>query len=81
MTLDTMEPLKGTAAKSYEAELNEWIGQERAALELISHIGTLWYDKSVELIIFRNQLIDRSASEIMNLHQYAKDIVKRPISV
>lgn len=81
MTLDTMEPIKGTAAKSYEAELNEWIGQERAALELISHIGTLWYDKSVELIIFRNQLIDRSASEIMNLHQYAKDIVKRPISV
>lgn len=80
MTLETMEPTKGKA-KSYETELNDWIGSERAAIELISHIGTLWFEKSVELIIFRNQMIDRSASEIMNLHQYAKDIVKRPINV
>jgi len=80
MTPETMEPQKGKA-KSYESELSDWISHERAALELISHTGTLWFDKSVELIIFRNQLIDRSASEIMNLHQYAKDIVKRPISV
>lgn len=80
MTLETMEPLKGKA-KSYESELSDWISHERAAIELINHIGTLWFDKSVELIIFRNQLIDRSASEIMNLHQYAKDIVKRAINV
>ncbi|TND06548.1 MAG: glyceraldehyde-3-phosphate dehydrogenase [Bacteroidetes bacterium] len=80
MTLQTMEPMNGKA-KSYESELSEWINHERAAIELIAHVGTLWFDKSVELIIFRNQLIDRSASEIMNLHQYAKDIVKRPISV
>lgn len=80
MTLETMEPMKGKA-KSYEAELHDWISSERAAIELIGHIGTLWFEKSVELIIFRNQLIDRSASEIMNLHQYAKDIVKRPINV
>ncbi|MGL4597995.1 MAG: glyceraldehyde 3-phosphate dehydrogenase NAD-binding domain-containing protein, partial [Bacteroidia bacterium] len=80
MTPETMEPSKGTM-KSYENELRDWIGLERAAIELIAHIGTLWFDKSVELIIFRNQLIDRSASEIMNLHQYAKDIVKRPINV
>lgn len=80
MTLETMEPTKGKA-KSYEAELHDWISSERAAIELIGHIGTLWFEKSVELIIFRNQLIDRSASEIMNLHQYAKDIVKRPINV
>jgi glyceraldehyde 3-phosphate dehydrogenase len=80
MTLETMEPMKGKA-KSYEAELTDWISSERAAIELIGHIGTLWFEKSVELIIFRNQLIDRSPSEIMNLHQYAKDIVKRPISV
>jgi glyceraldehyde 3-phosphate dehydrogenase len=80
MTLETMEPLK-EKAKSYESQLTEWIDNERAAIQLIAHIGTFWFDKSVELIIFRNQLIDRSASEIMNLHQYAKDIVKRAISV
>ncbi len=80
MTLETMEPTKGKA-KSYETELHDWISSERAAIELIGHIGTLWFERSVELIIFRNQLIDRSPSEIMNLHQYAKDIVKRPINV
>ncbi|GAB4134719.1 MAG: glyceraldehyde-3-phosphate dehydrogenase [Bacteroidia bacterium] len=80
MTLETLEPQKGHS-KSYEAELNDWISSERAAISLISTIGNLWFEKSVELVIFRNQLIDRSASEILNLHQYAKDIVKRPINV
>jgi glyceraldehyde 3-phosphate dehydrogenase len=67
--------------KSYESELKEWIGYEKAAIELIGVIGQLWFDKSVELIIFRNQLVDRSASEILNLHQYAKNIVKQPINI
>jgi glyceraldehyde 3-phosphate dehydrogenase len=80
MTLETLEPTKGKA-KSYEAELTNWIDAEKSAIELISNIGNLWFEKSVELVLFRNQLIDRSASEIMNLHQYAKDIVKRPINV
>lgn len=80
MTLETMEPTKGKA-KSYESELNGWISAEKSAIELIGNIGALWFEKSVELVMFRNQLIDRSASEIMNLHQYAKDIVKRPINV
>jgi glyceraldehyde 3-phosphate dehydrogenase len=80
MTLEMLEPTKGKA-KSYEAELTNWIDAEKSAIELISNIGNLWFEKSVELVLFRNQLIDRSASEIMNLHQYAKDIVKRPINV
>jgi len=75
-----MEPTQGKA-KSFENELNDWIGNEKAALALISHIGTLWFEKSVELVLFRNQLIDRSPSEIMNLHQYAKDIVKKSLDV
>jgi len=33
------------------------------------------------LIIFRNQLIDRNASEILNLHEYAGKFVKKPISI
>lgn len=67
--------------KGYESQLNEWIAQEKAAIDLIGIIGKLWFEKSIELILFRNQLKDRSASEIMNLHLYAKDIVKKTISV
>ena len=66
---------------SYENQLNNWIEQEKAAIDLISAIGKLWFEKSIELVIFRNQLIDRSGSEIMGLHQYAKNIVKKPINV
>jgi glyceraldehyde 3-phosphate dehydrogenase len=81
MTLDTTKPTEGKAKGSYEAELKDWIEHEKAAISLISAIGKLWFEKSVELILFRNQLVDRSASQIMNLHLYSKDIVKKPISV
>ncbi|OFY82485.1 MAG: glyceraldehyde-3-phosphate dehydrogenase [Bacteroidetes bacterium RIFCSPLOWO2_12_FULL_35_15] len=81
MALETLKPTNGKVKSSYETELNDWIQQEKAAIDLIGAIGTLWFEKSIELIIFRNQLVDRSASEIMNLHQYAKNIVKQPIEV
>ena len=67
--------------QTYQNQLCDWIEQEKAAIELIHITGDLWFDKSVELIVFRNQLVDRSASQILNLHQYAKDFVKKPISV
>ena len=67
--------------ENYEKQLCDWIELEKAAIELIHITGALWFNNSVELIIFRNQLVDRSASQILNLHQYANDIVKKPISV
>ncbi len=66
---------------NYENELADWIQQEKSAIALIHVAGTLWFDKSVELLLFRNQLVDRSASEILNLHQYSKQVVNKPINV
>lgn len=66
---------------SYETGLGDWVKQEKAAIDLIKILGTLWYDRSVELIMFRNQLVDRSASQILALHQYAKEMVKKPVSI
>ena len=74
-----METLQ--AKSDYELKLGEWINDEKAAVKLINVTGHLWFDKSVELILFRNQLVDRSASEILNLHQYAHNVVKKPINV
>lgn len=65
----------------YQEQLNDWINHEKAAIDLINAVGKLWFEKSIELILFRNQLVDRSASEIMSLHLYAKNIVKKPITV
>jgi glyceraldehyde 3-phosphate dehydrogenase len=65
----------------YESNLNNWIKDEKAALELINIVGKLWFDKSVELIIFRNQMVDRSASELLNLHDYGQTVMNQPISI
>lgn len=65
----------------YETELNDWIKQEKAAIELISIIGNLWLEKSIELILFHNELTDRSSSALLNLHLYARNIVKQQVSI
>lgn len=75
------ETLNKAEKSSYEKELNDWINLEKAAIELIRLTGNLWFEKSVELILFRNQLVDRSASEIMNLHHYAKNVVGKAIEI
>lgn len=65
----------------YEDTLKTWIEDEKAALELIGIVGKLWFDRSIELVIFRNQMVDRSSSELLNLHHYAREVVKHPLSI
>lgn len=65
----------------FEAELNDWIKQEKAAIQLISIVGTLRFDRAVELIIFRQQLHDTNVSEILAHHEYARKVVGKDITV
>ena len=65
----------------YEKELSFQTDRRKAAVTFINIISNLWYDKAIELIIFRNQLIDRNVSEILNLHEYAGEFVEKPISI
>ena len=65
----------------YEKELSFQTDRRKATVEFIKIISDLWYDKSIELILFRNQLIDRNVSEILNLHEYAGEFVQKPISI
>jgi glyceraldehyde 3-phosphate dehydrogenase len=55
--------------------------RRRAGAKLIKIISDLWYDKSIEMVLFRNQLLDRNVSDIINLHEYAAEFVGKPISV
>lgn len=66
---------------AYEKEISFQTDRRKATVEFIKIISDLWYDKSVELVMFRNQLIDRSVSDILNLHRYAADFVEKPISI
>ncbi|MGV7107872.1 glyceraldehyde-3-phosphate dehydrogenase [Flavobacterium sp. U410] len=65
----------------YEKELAFQADRRKACVEFIKIISDLWYDKSIELVLFRNQLIDRNVSDIINLHEYAGEFVQKPINV
>ena len=65
----------------YEKELNFQADRRRAGVELIKIISDLWYEKSIEMVLFRNQLLDKNVSEIINLHEYAGEFVGKPISI
>ncbi len=67
--------------ETYEKELAFQADRRRATVEFIKIVSDLWYDKSIELVIFRNQLIDRNVSEILNLHEYAGEFVQKPVSI
>lgn len=66
---------------TYEKELTFQADRRRATVEFIKIVSDLWYDKSIEIVLFRNQLIDRNVSEILNLHEYAGEFVQKPISI
>ena len=67
--------------KAYEKELAFQADRRKATVEFIKTVSDLWYDKSIELVLFRNQLIDRNVSQILNLHEYAGKFVQKPISI
>jgi len=67
--------------KTYEKELAFQADRRKATVEFIKTVSDLWYDKSIELVLFRNQLIDRNVSQILNLHEYAGKFVQKPISI
>jgi glyceraldehyde 3-phosphate dehydrogenase len=69
------------AAVGYEKELKSHVQKERAAVKLSSKVGELLYDKGIELVLFRHHLTDITISELLNLHEYAKNVVNKPIDV
>ena len=66
---------------NYEKELSFQVDRRRATVEFIKNISDLWFDNSTELVLFRNQLINKNVSEILNLLEYASKFVEKPISI
>ncbi|BFM42015.1 glyceraldehyde-3-phosphate dehydrogenase [Flavobacterium sp. CFS9] len=65
----------------YQKEVSLQVDRRRAGVELIKIISDLWYDKSIEMVLFKNQLLDQNVSDIINLHQYAGEFVGKPITI
>ena len=68
------------SGKNYEAELESHVNQQRSAIALQNTVGNLLYTKGIELVFFRTNLLDTKTSEILKLHEYAKQIGK-PVSI
>ncbi len=66
---------------TYEKELAFQADRRKATTEFIKIISDLWYDKAIEVVLFRNQVIDKNVSDIINLHEYAGQFVQKPISI
>lgn len=66
---------------SYEKELAFQADRRKATTEFIKIISDLWYDKSIEIVLFKNQVIDKNVSDIIHLHEYAGEFVQKPISI
>ena len=62
---------------SYENQLNEWVNKEKHAVDLLNSVGTLMYDKGIELVLFRNKLLEIGVSELLNYISYATNVVGR----
>ena len=59
----------------YEAGLKDYVDSEKAAVDLMNSVGRLMYDRGVELVFFRNHLLDISISEVIKLFDYAEQVV------
>lgn len=68
-------------SQNYEKELAFQADRRRASVKFISIVNDLWYEKSIELVLFRNSLINKNVGEILSLHEYAGKFVGKPISI
>jgi glyceraldehyde 3-phosphate dehydrogenase len=65
----------------FEKELSQQAEKRKAAVEFIKIVNDLWFDKSIELLLFRNQLIDINVSQVLNLQEYSRKFVNKPINI
>jgi glyceraldehyde 3-phosphate dehydrogenase len=58
-----------------------WIEKEKKALELITIVGHLSLERSIELVLFRKPLVDLASVEVLAAHQHAREISDKDISI
>ncbi len=65
----------------YQTKLDQWITDQKSANSFIEAIGRLWYEKEIELIFLRRQLLDRGANSVLHKHSYAENIIKKKLTI
>lgn len=78
---DLNHPPKNQNQHEYDRSLENWKNDEKSGFEFVNLVGQLYYDKSIELIIFRSQLIDRSSSVILKKHSHSLSVIKQALKI
>lgn len=64
-----------------DSSLKEWREKEKTALELLQVVGSLRFDRAIELVLFRNDIYDSRPSEVLNQHLIANNYINQPIPI
>ena len=70
-----------SSSLDYEKEVSQQAKTRRQTVEFINIVNDLWYDRSIEFVLFRNPLVDKRAGDVLNLINYAKEFVNKPITI
>ena len=70
-----------TQQTAFESEIKSYKHKQSAAVKLIEIVSNLWFNHSIELVLFRNQLFDRRVSVVMNLHQQSSELAAPALSI
>ena len=68
-------------AKEFDSELNNWVEQKKKAVDLLNTLGVLLLNHSVELVLFRNPMVDCSVSGLLQLHKNTQNFTNNEVSV
>jgi glyceraldehyde 3-phosphate dehydrogenase len=66
---------------SFDLEIKSYREQQNAAVSLIQIVSNLWYNHAIELVFFRNQLIDVKSSSILNLIKESVLLTDEPFHI
>ena len=69
------------AQQEYNQTVELRIARERLAVDVLACVHELFYDRGIEIVLFRNPIRDKSAGQVLELHQYAKDFVGKRIAI
>jgi glyceraldehyde 3-phosphate dehydrogenase len=64
-----------------DSAIRDWREQEKLALDLLSLTGELRFDRSIELVLFRQDIYDTRPSKVLDAHRLGIDYQGTPVSV
>jgi len=64
-----------------DSAMRDWREQEKLALDLLTLTGELRFDRSIELVLFRQDIYDARPSKVLDTHRLGIDYQDAPVSV